>query len=243
MPIQTYTITLEKRHRLTDKVSHFCFSPVDTFPAFIPGQFITVHMEAHGKSLKRSYSIANTSPNGKLEFAAGYVPNGPASELLFNMPLGETLTISGPYGRLILKDEPDVGRYFLVATSTGITPYRSMLESLDKKCQVNPSLEVVIIQGVQYKKDGLYADEFLNFQKTHKNASFYCAYSRELDAELCPHERKGHVQSVINSLSPNPDKDIVYLCGNPAMIDDTFSALKALEFDPKNIRREKYLSR
>ena len=243
MPIKTYTLTLAKRTRLSDVVSHFAFHMGEPMmPTYVPGQFITLHIEHEGKSLKRSYSIANTTPSQQIEFAASYVPNGPASTLLFNLSEGDSVTASGPFGRLILKEEP-LSRLFLVATSTGITPYRAMLETLSQKCQENPNIEVVIIQGVQYRKHILYEDAFLDFANRHPKASFYAALSRETDEALAPHEKKGYVQSVLESLAPDPKTDIIYLCGNPQMIDDTFALLKGLSFEPSAIRREKYLSR
>lgn len=211
-------------------------------PNYIPGQFITALIDRDGKTLRRSYSIANTRPSDVIEFAAGYVPNGPASELLFNMTPGDTLTVSGPHGRLVLKEEP-VSRYIFIGTSTGITPYRAMLETLDKKCQSDPELQLVLLQGVQYRHHVLYEDEFLAFVDKYPKASFYTALSRESDTNLASHENIGYVQSVLEKLQLNPEKDIVYLCGNPQMIDDTFEQLKQVSFEPKNIRREKYLSR
>lgn len=243
MPLKTYTITLENTQQITQKVRHFCFSCDDTnINQFTPGQFITAHILCGDTELKRSYSLANKRINGNIEFAASYVPNGPASELLFNMLPGDTLNISGPYGRLILRDDP-ISRYIFIGTSTGITPYLSMLQSLEKRLHANDKFEVVIIQGVQYKKDVLYEDAFLTFAERHENASFFSALSQEENSHLAPHEHSGHVQCVLKRLKPHPEKDIVYLCGNPAMIDDTFERLKALDFPIKNIRREKYISR
>jgi ferredoxin-NADP reductase len=43
-------------------------------------------------------------------------------------------------------------------------------------------------------------------------------------------------------LKPDPKKDIVYLCGNPDMIDTAVERLKAIGFDNTNLRREKYVS-
>jgi NAD(P)H-flavin reductase len=43
-------------------------------------------------------------------------------------------------------------------------------------------------------------------------------------------------------LSLNPDEDIVYLCGNPGMIDESFAYLKDKGFALQRIIREKYIS-
>jgi NAD(P)H-flavin reductase len=50
------------------------------------------------------------------------------------------------------------------------------------------------------------------------------------------------VQDALSELTPHPEHDIAYLCGNPDMIDANFTLLKELGLPIKNIRREKYVS-
>ena len=45
-----------------------------------------------------------------------------------------------------------------------------------------------------------------------------------------------------DALGLDPASDIVYLCGNPGMIDDAYALLKAAGFGVQQVRREKYLS-
>ncbi len=243
MPVKTYPVNLNEAHMLTDNVKHFAFNCSEpAINQFTPGQFITIHFEKDGKMLKRSYSLANRNPDtGLVEFAASYVPNGPASEKLFNLEPNDTININGPFGRLVLKDEP-VKRYILIATSTGVTPYRAMLDSLKKKLAEDEALQVVILQGVQYRKDLLYGDEFIEFAKQNQRAQFFACYSKE-ESPLEEHEHAGYCQTMLEKLNPNPTDDLVYLCGNPAMVDDSFNLLKSKEFEIKQIRREKYISR
>ena len=42
-------------------------------------------------------------------------------------------------------------------------------------------------------------------------------------------------------LNLNPERDIVYLCGNPDMVDQAMAWLKELGFPVARVRREKYL--
>lgn len=240
MTIKTYPMRLVESHSISPKVKHFSFS-TEAFTQFIPGQFITIHFYVEGKALKRSYSVANHDTGQGIEFAASYVPNGPASELLFNLRPGEELQASGPFGRLILKDEP-VQRYFLIATSTGITPYRAMLNQLSELLKADNTLEVHILQGVQRPEDLLYREEFLSWAHTYPNAFFHACYSKEIDATE-PFAYQGYVQTKLLALSPRPEGDVFYLCGNPYMVDACFSLLKEKAVPVSNIRREKYISR
>ena len=43
-------------------------------------------------------------------------------------------------------------------------------------------------------------------------------------------------------LDLNPETDVVYICGNPNMIDQSFEMLTNAGFDIKSVRREKYIS-
>ena len=244
MQVITFPITLVESFMITPKVKHFIFSCALS-PAFnfLPGQFITIHFERDGKSLKRSYSIANEpKQDNRIEFAAGFFENGPGTEYLYNLKPGDTVNINGPFGRLIFKDEVP-GRYILVATSTGITPYKAMLSELSKRIEQYPNLQVVIIQGVQKREEILYPNDFMSFVHKYPQVSFRAHLSRELPQELQKNEYSGYVQHAFPELNLNPEQDVVYLCGNPGMIDDAFNYLKEQGFAMQQIIREKYISR
>jgi ferredoxin-NADP reductase len=244
MQVITFPITLKESYMISPKVKHFIFNCSNT-PAFnyVPGQFITIHFEHQEKSLKRSYSIANSPKQDNcIEFAAGYFAGGPGTELLFNLKPGDTININGPFGRLILKDN-DPKRYILVATSTGVTPYRAMLNELAKRIQQQPTLQVVILLGVQKREEILYSSEFQTFAQQFPQVIFKPCLSQVPATDLEPHEYRGYVQHVFPELNLNPEQDVVYLCGNPGMIDEAFNYLKDSNFAMPHIIREKYISR
>ena len=243
MAIPEYDFKLIDCHHITPKVKHFSLKlEGDASFNFIPGQFISIVFEHAQKILKRSYSIAN-SPNKDniIEFSATYVPNGPGTQYLFNLKVGDMLKIQGPFGRLILKDEP-VERLILVGTSTGITPYRAMLEALIKRLNHQENLAVHIIQGVANTEDILFEADFLSFSNHHARAMFTAALSKAVQS-IQTHHQIGRVQVVLDNIKPNPATDMVYLCGNPQMIDDCTALLEASGFPIQKIIREKYISR
>lgn len=247
--MKTFQLVLSSVIQIAPYVKHFVFR-CEHF-SYLAGQFITIHFpvqtEAGEKILRRSYSVATTpekfKETGCIEFAAGYVKNGPASELLFHLNPGDTLQASGPFGRLILKEEMPK-RYIFVATSTGITPFRAMLTVLAERLKEHPTLEIVLLEGVQYQRDALYAEDFLAFVAQYPQCQFYLCYSREITTDnLQSYERLGYVQALFSTLNLDAQSDAVYLCGNPGMIDNAFSLLKEQYcFDVKNIFREKYIS-
>lgn len=241
MAIPQFTMTLAWSENIAPDVKHFAFDRDDGAPLdFIPGQFVTLLLNQDDKVLRRSYSIATIpGKNNQIEFSASYIKDGIASELLFNLVPGSQLTATGPHGRLVLRDESPK-RYILIATGTGVTPYRSMLPTIKERL-ASEDLEVVLLLGVRDRENCIYAEEFKAFARENPKFTFRAQYSRaeNIDQEF---EFQGRVQSAYPDLNLNPDEDIIYLCGNPDMIDESFESLKAMGFDASRVRREKYIS-
>ncbi len=244
MQANTFILTLEEAYMISPNVKHFIFKTESNQPlSYTPGQFITIHFEHQDAKLHRSYSIANAPhSSGYIELAAGFVQDGPGTTLLFNLKKGDAIHATGPFGRLILKT-PTPKRYIFAATSTGITPYRAMLPALEQQLEQDDSLSVIILQGVQTKQDLLYHDEFLVFSANHPRVSYHAYLSRDKQPNALQHEYSGYVQHAFPTLQMSPTEDIVYLCGNPSMIDEAFAWLKTHDFPLQHIIREKYISR
>ncbi len=243
MSIKTFPVTLKDSVFLAPGVKQFTFDcPASEDFRFIPGQFITMHFEHEGKTYRRSYSIANVpNKNNQIEFTASFIPHGVGSSLLFSLKKGDTLQINGPFGRLILKDE-DPARYILVATGTGITPYRAMRDQLQEKLNKNPALRVAIVFGTRTPIDRLYHHEFAEWAAHCPQVTYRAHLSQDQGEQPDQHTYAGYVQSAFAELHLQPDQDLIYLCGNPGMIDESFETLKSQGFAPQSIIREKYIS-
>lgn len=241
MTWKTFPLALERADRITPNILHLAFRRPDAEAfEYTAGQFINIHFEADGKSVHRSYSVA-TPPgrDGLIEIAISRVEGGHATSLLFGLKPGEQVEASGPYGRFVLRDDP-VCRYILVGTGTGVTPYRAMLPGLAQRLGAGET-EVELLLGVWRRDELLYGEEFLEFAARHPQFGFHACYSREMPSDPQPHEHSGYVQSHFGRFELDPERDIVYLCGNPNMVDEAVGLLKTQGFPIPRIRREKYL--
>lgn len=242
-----FTLRLVDSHMLAPTVRHLVFERADGQPlAFVPGQFLQVHFQYDdGTPTKRSYSIATVgdgrSPVQRIEIAVSYVEGGAATKLLGSLEQGQTIEASGPYGRFCLQPGDAHPRYLLLATGTGVTPYRAMLPLL-RELLAKGGREVALLYGARNETELLYGEEFEAFARENPGFSFHPCLSREPRAVPRPHDRSGHVQGVLAELSPGADRDIAYLCGNPNMVDGAFNALKEYGLPIPQIRREKYIS-
>ena len=252
MAVGIFNVVFEWEKKIAEGISHLAFRKEDqTEFEFEPGQFITF-LFGEGKELKRrSYSVASiptsSNPLAKvklIEMVVSYIPGGFASEILFNLKPGQVLKAMGPVGRLVLKaEEPKcaagkISRLILVGTGTGIGPYRSMLPSLMnhvKNSEGKASIQIIL--GVRTQREAMFKTDFEAFTVQHPHFKFQICYSREKQENLRENEYLGYVQDSFPRLSLNPAQDIVYLCGNPHMIDDSFETLKELGFEIGVLRR------
>ena len=240
MPRPAYPTELVSRTQLTDTTLALTFR-VGQLPAFEAGQFISLQFEYQGETHKRSYSIASSpallKEEGLLEIVIGLVEGGVASTCFANASPGDKFTITGPFGVLTLPAEmPE--RLILAGTGTGMAPYRAMLPELQKIKTMGVGIH--ILMGTRHRSDLFFLEEFRQLVSDASHTSFELCLSREQSLDRNAGEYPGYIQNRLPHLNLVPGKDLVYLCGNPAMIDDNIKWLTEQGFGPRQIRREKY---
>lgn len=218
---------------LTPDVRHFSFEVPETesFP-FTPGQWVSLSREINGKKITRAYSIASTPAGNRFDLCLNRVQDGLFSPFLFDLTEGSAVDLKGPYGTFVIR-HPDRDMV-MVATGTGIAPFRSMVEH---HLASGGAAKVTLVFGVRYPENILYRADFERWQARHPNFTFLPTLSR------APEDwtgRRGHVQHHLDdALASRTDVD-VYICGLKAMVDDVRERLKAKGFDRKQIIYEKY---
>ena len=243
-----FPLRLVGSRMLAPSVRHLVFQRDDgAAVAFLPGQFLQVHFHyPDGKPTKRSYSIASVlqapvDAHTPIEIAVSYVTGGAATTLFEGLAEGDRIEASGPFGRFCLMPADRNARYLLVATGTGVTPYRAMLPQLGA-LHAERGIEAVLVFGARGPDELLYGDEFRAFAEANPWFRFVPCFSRTLPEAAYPDQRRGYVQEALPELRPDPERDIAYLCGNPNMVDASFEVLKATGLPVPHIRREKYVS-
>lgn len=242
MSHERFNFVLRGSRMITPRVMQLDFHREDGKPfSYIPGQFITLHMPWQDMELRRSYSVATIPGESQdVQIACTHVEGGRATGMLFDMKPGAKVSATGPFGRFVLREDPP-SRYLLIATGTGVSPYHAMLPQL-KQLLDSKNYTAALMLGVRGPDELLFGPDFIKFVAGNPGFQFVGSLSRRLSEPALPHERKGYVQDHLMELNPDPKKDIVYLCGNPDMIDTAVERLKVLGFDNTNLRREKYVS-
>ena len=252
--------TLVGRIEVTPDLLILQVKPDTGVPSFLPGQYVALGLPGSAprlagskdeqespspeKIIKRAYSIGS-SPAQKdyLEFYIAVVPDGSLTPRLAALRPGDRL-FSQPKvtGTFTLDGVAENRNLVLVSTGTGLAPFMSMVRTPGTW---NPARRITIVHGVRYPSDFAYADELASYSEGGRNFSYLPIASRASEEFA---GRKGRIQKLFESgeIAPDPATDSVFLCGNPAMIEDMEKHLTNARFvvhskkTPGNLHIEKY---
>ena len=225
---------LVKSHEIAPEVRHFVFEVPDVAEfQFSPGQFVSITEEIAGKEIVRAYSIAS-EPDGTNRFALclNKVSDGHMSPWLFSLEPGSAIDIKPPLGMFTLRpNERDV---VLIATGTGVAPYRSILRAVLGKT----NRRFTLIFGTRFESTLLYNADFQHMTASFPEQFRYWPTLSRPEASWAG--RVGYVQTHLNEVIGDRRDVDVFVCGLKLMVDDVRARLKALGFDRKQIVYEKY---
>lgn len=176
---------------------------------FIPGQYINVTTRG---GAYRSYSLAKgPAEDGKLEIHVSYVPGGLMSEYWFKKAKREDLLqVSGPHGTFFWRGDLE-RQHIFIATGTGIAPINAVLSEMIALTEGKAVRRPILIWG-----DRTEDDFYLNVDQFRPYVDFVPVASRASNSWS---GAKGYVQHELQSRFETLDDAVVYVCGNPEMID------------------------
>jgi ferredoxin--NADP+ reductase len=252
--------TLIQRIEVTPELLILRVKPDAGVPDFKPGQYVALGLlgsaerypgaapeaepPAADKLIKRAYSIGS-SPELRdfLEFYIAVVPSGALTSRLAALKEGDRLFAQPKVtGTFTLDGLPPERNLILVSTGTGLAPFMSMIRTEEAW---TAGRKITVVHGVRYPEDFAYSEELSSYQKSGKGLVYLPIASR---AGSDYPGRTGRIQRLFHDqvIVPNPDVDSVYLCGNPAMIEDLEGYLAERGFvlhskkSPGNLHVEKY---
>ena len=124
--------------------------------AFSAGQH--VKLGADETSVMRAYSIASAPHEAHLEFCVERIPQGKLSPRLSELEAGARIFFRGKArGRFLL--DPQCDLHVMVATKTGIAPFRSMVVEL-LNGRAGSAARMVVLHGASHVSDLPYRAEF-----------------------------------------------------------------------------------
>ncbi|MFI5680224.1 globin domain-containing protein [Streptomyces cellulosae] len=201
----------ERRQETSDVVS-LVLRPTDGGPAapFRPGQYVSVQVELpDGARQIRQYSLSSAPgrPNWRISVKRVHgvtTPDGEVSTWLHdNAQPGDTLTVSAPFGDLVLPEGN--GPLLLASAGIGNTPMLAMLDHLASTASHRP---VTVIHADRSPADHAHRAEQLGLVRALPNARHHLWY--EVPGDQAPEAATG--QADVSSLRLPADVT-AYLCG------------------------------
>ena len=234
-------------------VRHLTFDLSQGDLHYLEGQSIGIippGKDGDGKPHKlRLYSIASTRHGDpmddktvslcvrQLEYQneAGETVYGVCSTHLCNVEVGTDVAITGPVGKEMLLPDDEDATIVMLATGTGIAPFRAFLWRMFKEREINPDYQFKglawLVFGIPYTENILYKDDLEKMAADYPdNFRLTYAISRE---QKTSEGGKMYVQSRVSEyadelfeLIQKPNTH-VYMCGLKGMeppISETFTA-------------------
>lgn len=233
--------TILARRDVNERVAILHLQPdAGEIATFTPGQFIQVGMPAdvvqtsgpgevpsRTKLIKRSYSIASAPrERAAYELCIAFVEEGKLTPKLQGLHSGDRVWHDPvPKGIFTLDRIPDGLDLVFVATATGVAPFVSMWRQY--RDQPGRFRRFAVVYGARERSDLAYHEELLEAAHEDPRVRYVPVLSREKPDSLWRGLR-GRVQQAIDparaesalGFALDPQTSRIFLCGNPAMIDE-----------------------
>ena len=186
---------------------------------FKPGQYCTLGREG----VERAYSIASAPYEEELEIFVELVPDGGLTPKMWNMRVGDTMSIRPRAKGLFLLDEK-VHHHFMLATVTGVAPFVSMIRQYLHDSRQGHKFYLLL--GASYADELTYDVEFNELAGKHpETIKFVPTVSRPTEARNAAWEGvTGRVNTIaeeyLKKFNLPKDDTKLYACGHPGMIED-----------------------
>jgi ferredoxin--NADP+ reductase len=238
-----YNAELVRRADETDDLAYFLVRFRGAPVPFEPGQYMTIGVFADGKLVQRPYSIASsprTSDEG-YEFYIRLVPILRFTSLLWRLPAGHPMRMTGPKGRFQLEPGDDRTHLF-IATGTGIAPFVSMIRT---DLYDGTPRRTIVAHGVSYARELGYRQLFERWEQEGLPITYVPTISRSGDpANAGWKGRTGRVETILDDLclehGLTPERTVAYICGNPEMILKAEAVLRGHGLPEPHVKKELY---
>ena len=226
------TARIVRRRDCTDDLFLLWLEPSVEFH-FTPGQYITIG----AGGIERPYSIASAPYETTIELFVEYVLpayGGKLTPLLYAQHVGDRLTMR-PKAKGRFTRRAGVTNHVMVATVTGVAPYVSMIRQFIHERESCPESvdrsRFFVLQGASHHDEFVYDIELRRLSGHYPELMQYaCSVSRPwADRNASWTGPTGRINLLIEEhlerwRLPKADT-LVYLCGNPGMIEAASSRL------------------
>jgi len=253
---EVFNATITYRSDITEELAIIRVRPDSgQTPDFKPGQYSTlglpeydeagniqVNRRGKPKLIRRPYSIASSPDDTELEFYLIVVEDGKLTPRLWELGEGDRLYMDEKCrGTFTLEPVPPGQDLVMIATGTGLAPYVSMLRTYRRTGFWN---KCIVIHGTRLARDLGYRHELEQIASEEPDVIYIPTCTREPQASSWEGLR-GRVHVILEPShfteltgdELTPEQCHIFLCGNPAMIDQCEAELSERGFSTYDRRK------
>lgn len=238
--VRDFHTTVSRIETLTPTIKAI-FLKLDQPMHFQAGQYVQVVIPRVEGS--RAFSIANSPAQvratGEIELNVRMVVGGAGTTWLHqNLAAGDSLQVSGPYGRFFARKSAKLPLVFM-AGGSGLSSPRSMINDLLEDESQQP---MTLLYGQRTRAELYYDEAFRALAAKHSHFTYVPTLSNEPEDSDWTGAR-GFVHDVAKAhFGGNFAGNQAYLCGPPVMIEACISTLMQGRLYERDIYTEKFLS-
>lgn len=200
---------------------------------FQAGQYVSLQVSERGE--RRSYSICSSPEvTHGFELLIDITPQGVGTKYLDALQFGQEVNVLMPLGMFTVPENSDEDSLVLIATGSGIAPFKSMI--LDQLQNKQDQRQITLNWGLREVNQMFWQDEFQELAESFPNFHFHPVISKPTpEWPLC----RGRVTDCLKTHEFNP-KAGFYLCGNEPMVIDVKAFLAEKGIPADHIHHEKF---
>ena len=197
--------------------------PEDKLMDFNPGQFAFFNFLSEGVSSEsHPFSISSDEKDRNLKITVKDF--GDFTHDLKKVKVGDTVLIDGPYGNFNYREAKNKNQIW-IAGGIGVTPFLSMMKSLDS------TYNVEMYYAVRENMEAVHIKDFVETAEKYQNFKYSLWISKDSGYLTC--------KTILN-LSKGLDSKDIFLCGPPVFMESLKNQFIRLGVDAKRIHYENF---
>ncbi len=219
-PLSKFKTASVTSHTLLTGQFHYFDIEINDELDIKPGQYISVKV---ADNRINAYSVAHIETKTKFNLLVDTHPGGVGSKFFESVKTGDKLSLLGPFGMFTYK--PDDNKVLLLATGSGISAIRCILEEAIK----DKTKKITLYFGLRFDTDVFWDDYFKKLAVENPNFTYKLVLSQS-----------GDMKHITDYLAEDYSNYSAYICGNKKMIEEATQILVAKGCPKERIYTEKF---
>jgi ferredoxin-NADP reductase len=210
---------------------------VDDWPGHSAGQHVDLRLTAEdGYTAQRSYSIASSATDDRLELTIDHLPDGEVSTYLTQVvEVGDQLEIRGPLGGWFVWDVDDPRPVLLIGGGSGLVPLMAMVRTRQHYPDAAP---FHLVYSTRSPQDSLFATELVDSSGPELSVATIYTRTAPPNTTRPPGRITAADLDVPRFLAA--DAPAVFVCGSNGFVEAAANLLLALGHSAANIKTERF---